>query len=814
MSIRHRLYLSFFVILVLFALNIAIYGRGNAQRAESFGALRRAVERQVMVLDVEQALADRRNAVADFEVLAEAGVASLSNREVDELTARLAGIADQIAELERLSDADRPLVDSLAQIYSRLQEDWIAFYRSLEAAPEPAGGEPGAEEAGGEPAEDSATAAEDAAAGSEVDLAALAFERLEVLKANERQRVAEATDDFNEVSAVSDRLILSIFALSAVVALAIAVLLSAYLNRGLEALKSGARRIGRGELEHKIELGGRDELGELAAAFNKMSVNLRSARQLLEEARAAAEDANQAKSTFLANMSHELRTPMNAIIGYSEMLVEDAEDLGQEDFLPDLQKILAAGKHLLALINDILDLSKIEAGKMTLFLEEFEVRSLVDDVAATIEPLVAKNRNRLEVDVDPRAATFKADETKVRQTLFNLLSNACKFTTEGTVTLKVERRAGEGEGPDGDRLVFRVSDTGIGMNREQMDKVFDEFTQADSSTTRKFGGTGLGLTISRKFCQLMGGDITVDSEEGRGTTFAVDLPAVVREPERAGAVRAAAGPGPVAEVDSGSQRIPKGAETVLVIDDDPSALDLTRRFLTREGFTVVAAASGLKGLKLARDLRPSAIILDIMMPGMDGWGVLTELKKDPATADIPVMMLSMLDEKEMGLALGASEYMTKPFDRRRLVAYLEKLQEVSRARGSGRVLIVDDEADARALMRRSLERDGWAIAEAADGRAALARLAEEVPDLILLDLRLPRMDGFEFLGELRDHPEWQHVPVVVVTAKDLSPDELSRLEGRVEAILRKGSLRPESLLGELRDLVKASGGGAAREGAA
>ena len=496
-------------------------------------------------------------------------------------------------------------------------------------------------------------------------------------------------------------------------------------------------------------------------------------------------------------MSHELRTPMNAIIGYTEMLTEDAEDLGQDDFIPDLKKILAAGKHLLALINDVLDLSKIEAGKMTLFLEEFEVASLIDDVTTTIQPLVDKNSNQLIVDVDARAGTIKADETKIRQTLFNLLSNASKFTQEGTIRLEAHRQSRGAV----DWMVYKVADTGIGMSEEQMAKVFEEFTQADSSTTRKFGGTGLGLTISKKFCQLMGGDVTVESEEGKGTTFIVELPAVVNEEPEAPTLAVAVPSSPPADVDAPAVDAgDDGAETVLVIDDDPTTLDLTRRFLTREGFAVQTADSGMRGLELAQKLRPSAITLDVMMPGMDGWAVLTALKQQPETADIPVIMLTMLDEKEMGFALGASEYMSKPIDRERLTAYLERYLASSRV-GGGRILVVEDEAETRELLRRGLEKNGWSIDEAENGLVALARLNDQVPDLILLDLAMPQMDGFDFLAELRQTEEWHNIPVVVVTAGDLTAGEQARLDGQVEAVLKKGAHPRDSLLSELRDLV-------------
>jgi signal transduction histidine kinase len=354
----------------------------------------------------------------------------------------------------------------------------------------------------------------------------------------------------------------------------------------------------------------------------------------LRRAKEAAESANRTKSQFLANMSHELRTPLNAVIGYSEMLREEAQDLALDSFVPDLEKIGAAGRHLLALINDILDLSKIEAGKMELFLEDFAVDDAVREVAATVRPLVEKNGNRLQVECPDDIGTMHADLTKVRQSLFNLLSNAAKFTRQGTITLSIARERKE----DRDWIVMRVADTGIGMSPEQQARLFEPFTQADASTTRQFGGTGLGLAITRRFCRMMGGDIEVGSEPGKGSMFTVCLPAVVLPLE----------PEDTVTVTSEAEHTADAANIVLVIDDDPNARNLMQRFLAREGFEAVTAASGEEGLAAARRLHPRVITLDVMMPRMDGWEVLTQLKADPNLCDIPVVMLTMVDNRNLG----------------------------------------------------------------------------------------------------------------------------------------------------------------------
>ncbi len=497
----------------------------------------------------------------------------------------------------------------------------------------------------------------------------------------------------------------------------------------------------------------------------------------LLKARREAEAANSAKSQFLASMSHELRTPLNAIIGYSEMLEEDAIEREQPESVADLQKIRAAGKHLLALINDVLDLSKIEAGKLDLYLETFDLRQAVTEVATTVEPLIARNRNRLVVECAPDLGTVHSDLTRVRQVLLNLLSNASKFTEGGTITLAAERTAAH--------IVFRVSDSGIGMTPEQMTRLFEPFSQAETSTSKKYGGTGLGLAITRRFCELMGGEISVASEPGKGSTFTVRLPEDSAHPAEA-----------VAEAAPGA----RGAGTVLVIDDDSAARNITRRVLSREGYGVVEAADGETGLRLAKELHPDLITLDILMPGMDGWTVLAGLKADPALAAIPVILQTILEDRNMGFALGASEYLTKPIDRKRLAALVKRYVPSPTA---GPVLIVEDDAPTRALLGRALTKAGWIVAEAENGRVALQRIAESRPALVLLDLMMPEMDGFEFIDALRRDETRRDIPVVVITAKTLTDADRRRLNGGVERVVQKHALNAEALLAEVRALVGA-----------
>jgi len=512
----------------------------------------------------------------------------------------------------------------------------------------------------------------------------------------------------------------------------------------------------------------------------------------LEQARDEALEATRAKSSFLANMSHELRTPMNAIIGYTEMLLEGGDELEQEDYSNDLSKILAAGRNLLGLINDILDISKIEAGKMDLYIEAFDLPILINEVLTTSRPLIDKNSNTLEVTIADDLETMKADVTKLRQVLLNLLSNAAKFSHNSKITLQISKTLPQEVSSSfilpPSSFIFRVTDSGIGMTPEQVNNLFQVFTQADASTTRKYGGTGLGLAISKKFCQLMGGDITVESTPGVGSTFTVILPEEVLVQKLDKEI--------TSEFKIGL--VPENTNTVLVIDDDPTVRDLLQRFLAREGFRTLVAASGEEGLRLARELSPDLITLDVMMPGLDGWSVLTALKAEPKLADIPVIMLTIEDAKNQGYALGASEYLTKPVDRSRLSNVLKKYRHEPSA---GPVLVVDDDIPQRGLLRRMLEKDNFKVIEAENGKVGLLRLAAHRPELILLDLMMPEMDGFEFVNELRHHPEWRDIPVIILTAKLITAEDRQRLSGSVEKILQKGSYSREALLNEVRGLL-------------
>src|ERR1700722_3739002 len=502
----------------------------------------------------------------------------------------------------------------------------------------------------------------------------------------------------------------------------------------------------------------------------------------LAEARDAADQANRTKSSFLANTSHELRTPLNAIIGYSEILQEDVADLGQQSLVADLKKIESAGRHLLGLINDILDLSKIEAGKMDIYLEDVEIVPLLEEVRAIIVPMAKKNGNAVEFRMAENLGTMRTDRTKLKQSLLNILSNASKFTQDGELTLVAESLATEQP-----MVRFAISDTGIGMTEGQLGRLVQAFNPADASTPKKYGGTGLGLAITRNFCQLLGGNVTVTSKPGEGSTFTIVLPDSPVAPAPAKATDA---PPLSVEVDS--------APTVLVVDDDPTARELLSANLKGAGYRLLQASSGDEALSLARSTRPDAITLDVMMPKPDGWDVLSALKADADLRDIPVVIVTMLSDRGIGLSLGAVEVLTKPVERAQLTALIHNL-----VRREGPVLVVEDDAGAREMIRQTIEKMSLPVAEADNGIQALGWLDKHpMPAVILLDLMMPEMDGFEVLDALAAHAQWREIPVIVITAKQLTAAERERLLGQARKVIEKGGASRLDIVAAINEAVR------------
>ncbi len=525
------------------------------------------------------------------------------------------------------------------------------------------------------------------------------------------------------------------------------------------------------------------ERQQVEEALNQEIIERQQIQEALNQAKEDAEKANLAKSQFLANMSHELRTPLNAILGYSEMLQEDAEDSGQDDIIPDLEKIYAAGKHLLGLINDVLDLSKIEAGKMELFIERLDIEMLLDDVMATVQPLAEKKANLIKIERPDVLGEMQTDMTKLRQMLLNLISNAAKFTEKGIIILEIKR--------DEDWVNFCVTDNGIGMTEEQVQKLFKPFTQADSSTTRRYGGTGLGLSITQQFALMMGGRIQVESEFGQGSCFTISLPTQTKVKETKSIV----------EQETADFLI-KGEGIILVIDEEATVRERLKKELSQFGYAVAVAKDKDEAIKLTYKLRPDAIVLDVHKSEMAGWQILSLLKNDSLIADIPVILISMVEDKQKGYAMGATDCLDKTVAHAQLKSILEKYHIGDPS--SCLVMVVDDDKIFRESLAYMLKAQGWRFFQAENGKVALEHLEHKKPTLILLDLTMPIMDGFEFIAHLQNDEKWHDTPIVVLTARQLSAEELAQLNQHVETIFNKNALNQEDLVLSIHQLISES----------
>ena len=525
----------------------------------------------------------------------------------------------------------------------------------------------------------------------------------------------------------------------------------------------------------------------MLVAFSRMSdevnglIDARTSE--METARDEARDASDQKTKFFANMSHELRTPLNAILGYGEMLYEDCEDLGYDDLLPDLKKITSSGTQLLSLINNILDLSKIEAGKMELFVTSFEIENMVQTIKDVSEPLAAKNDNGFVINLDGAMGSMSQDETKLRQCLTNFLSNGFKFTKNGTVTLDVKARM---EG-DVEFVDFAVIDTGAGMSPEGVAKVFEEYTQAERSTSANYGGTGLGLPISKKFAEMMGGDVIVTSEEGVGSVFTMSVPRECPEYNDD-------------EVDSNVINLDYQDNLVVLVDDDVAMHDLIKRTISKLNLTLLGATNSEKGMELIREVKPKLILLDVLMPGRDGWSLLKECKTDQELKDIPVIMISQLNQSNLASSLGANDYLTKPIDRSHFINTLKRIMGTDTQ--NQKVLVIDDDKDVRELLSRLLKDAGYRPIDARDGKEGLERTKDE-PALIILDLEMPRMDGFEFLDNyIKNVSEEKRAPVLVFSGKDLTDVQEDLLKERVVGLVKKDDVSMDKLSQMIQGIIK------------
>ncbi|WP_322816068.1 response regulator [Chloroflexus sp.] len=631
---------------------------------------------------------------------------------------------------------------------------------------------------------------------------------------------AEATELSTRASTIFT---FSLIIFGVVMVLTVNYLLNHFVFHTLAELQQGAERIGSGDLSRPLPVPPERELAQVARSFNTMMHQLRTRNteivrqtanlkaeiqerrrieQELIKARDAAEAASQAKSTFLATMSHELRTPLTAIIGYSQLLEQLVSKGIYDTVAHDVERIRAAGTHLLALINDILDISKIEAGRMTVSVEYADVADLVRSAVNTIIPQIEKNRNRLHVHCPPDIGILGNDATKVRQALINLLSNAAKFTEDGEVTLSVSRYQQDHQ----TWFRFVVTDTGIGIPADKQDKLFKAFSQVDDSPTRKYGGTGLGLALSQRLCELIGGRITMESTVGVGSTFTMEIPATLSNSfitstsdidELSSQVTSEQ---PVT-IDKSVPVVPISNAIILVIDDDPTVGTMIQRLMAPGEAHVVTATTGIEGLRLATDLVPDLIILDLKLPDLHGLEVLARLRDNPELTNIPIVVLTIDEQSRRSITFPIAEYLVKPVALETLLEVVKRYCRPQATSAADHILLVDDDQRLAELLERTLRTAGWSVEVTFDGEVGLAAALARPPGLILLDYMLPKLNGLQFLAQLRTDPVGQTIPVILMTARDLSTDERQQLAASVDAIQHKAELDIETLITHIRNML-------------
>ena len=522
---------------------------------------------------------------------------------------------------------------------------------------------------------------------------------------------------------------------------------------------------------------------------SNLETKIRERTKELFFAKEKAESAAQAKSEFLANMSHELRTPLNAIIGFCEILIEDATELKQEGVVSDLGKIHKSGIDLLALINDILDLSKIEVRKVDLNISTFNLKDLIESVKTTLEPYAKINNNKININLPDKQIVLRSDDLKIRQILFNLLTNACKNSESNPINLLVAQETSKNV----NFLVFKVEDFGVGISKDKMNEIFEPFHHSDIVDNSKIKGTGLGLTISKRYSELLGGYIDVESKEGIGSTFTVYIMQNYHHDRD----------NTISRVDGQKTEdvlFPEKGK-ILVIDDDINFLDLVDRRLTKEGFLVFTSHSGLNGLDKAKKLLPDIIILDIIMPDIDGWSVYQKIKKIPLLSQIPIIIVTIGDYEQMAKDFGVVDFLSKPIVWDNLHQILEKYKVVSKSK---HILVVDDDSSTRTILRKMLIKDGWRVDEAENGKVAIERMGMQIPELILLDLLMPVMDGFKFLKEIKKVDAWLKIPIIVITSKDLTVDDYSFLTDNVDKVIQKGKYNRQEIIDQIDTSIKES----------
>lgn len=607
---------------------------------------------------------------------------------------------------------------------------------------------------------------------------------------------------------------LQVFFWASILAIILSSVLASRITRGLNELVHTFMAVKQdNDYTRRFEYQSDDEIGQLADGFNSMlnGINERDAKlakyrneleiqvenrtrdltetiEKLTAAKLEAFNANQAKSQFLANMSHELRTPMNAIIGYTEMIIEDMEDSDDHGFIPDLKKVTSAAKHLLNLINDILDISKVEARKMVLNFSPVNKELLLQEINSLVHPMMEKNNVTFTMEIDADLPEFVSDEIRLKQCLVNLLSNAAKFSRDKSVLFNLSSFL---EGGD-IWIRFSVQDTGIGMTEEQQKKLFKPFSQASDETAKNFGGTGLGLYLSKCFIEMMGGRIYVSSVANQGSTFTIELPAKRESRESQ-----------VIDLNAHLVEVKKdeGKKKVLVVDDEPEFHELIKKEL-KDKVEIIHAYNGKEGFEMAEHDKPDLIVLDAVMPIFDGWKVISMLKANEKLRNIPVVMLTVSKDRELGLALGATDFLNKPIDTNKLV---ETLRKHLYSGNQIRVLVVDDDLAVRESISRSMKKLDWIIDTCSDGIEALAYLKEKIPSVILLDLLMPRMDGFQFLATIRENEKYRNIPVVVFSSKTLDEQERAELQQQSVLIVSKDLGSRSDLIASIKEKLDYTG---------
>jgi len=743
MNLSKRIALTSSVILVFFFFTIVVFLWSTRVSREIVDDLQSVIRSQYLVSDISQRLKELNTRLKVLDAVASAqGKKALDEGEQRDLLKSVLHIDDALNTLRSTAGSNLTSRIDGIDLADEIIDQWKVLIERAEEA--------------GQPVQIYSLVA----FGYEFDNTGAQLARDGIVL---RSLSSELNREIDETESLINRVSMLVFLVSALITLLLIYFLVRYTTKSLSQLRIGTREWSKGNLAHRVFVKGKGDLAQLAGSFNEMAEKLDATMERANEERQRANEANQAKSGFLANMSHELRTPMNAIIGYSEMMLEDLEDgveLDPEEVQADLGKIHAAGKHLLGLINEVLDLAKVESGKMVIYNETADLQQLVGDVTTTVQPMVSKYDNTINTVFELEDSEIRTDVTKFRQVLMNLLSNAAKFTRKGKITIKASRSTEGGI----DLISISVADTGIGMTPEQLEKVFDEFTQADDSTTREFGGTGLGLAICKKFAELMNGWIDVESTPGEGTCFTFVVPAIAAdtEPEE---TQDEHGEGHTDQIE--------GLAKVLVVDDDESSREISRRILSKRGYSVITADGGADGVELAREQQPDIIVLDILMPGMDGWQVLEKLREMPETSDIPIIMQSMLSERELGLSLGADDYLTKPVDKSGLPNAVRKL--LPKLKLEEGVLIIEEGTSLVDLLGKAQGEEPFETLQTADLDEALQWMSERSFGTILVG-KHSQMDAVsKFMGNVKRSDEYGDTPMVLLNSIELESMDAEQL---------------------------------------